>query len=120
MKFLKTCWVALLELFDTLSSTPRTGRLSLQDPLQPGLEASKDDGQRPIYPPPVFAPPTRPQDPESDFKCDYSNMPGTWFPCSSPLDRGCWLSTPLGQQFNIATDYENKYPIGIVRKVCIR
>ena len=64
---------------------------------------------------PIFKPPGgRPLGPGSDFRCDYSNMPG-WYECSTPEDRECWLRHPDGREYNIYTDYENDAPIGVDR-----
>ena len=66
---------------------------------------------------PVFKPPTG--KPDSDFVCDYRNMPG-WEPCSTANDRGCWLrNTVNGREYNITTDYENNGPIGILRNYTV-
>jgi FtsP/CotA-like multicopper oxidase with cupredoxin domain len=36
-------------------------------------------------------------------------------PCSTHRNRGCWLKGP-GKEYNITTDYEKEYPMGITRK----
>lgn len=62
---------------------------------------------------PRFQPPGTPD--SGDFKCDYSAMVG-WEDCSHELDRKCWLrNKATGEQFDINTDYENKWPQGIQR-----
>ncbi|KAH7026696.1 multicopper oxidase-domain-containing protein, partial [Microdochium trichocladiopsis] len=61
---------------------------------------------------PKFRPPGG--HPGAKFTCDYRNMKD-WYPCSTPMNRGCWLRHPNGSEFNIHTDYENQAPIGIDR-----
>lgn len=110
MKFVQDCWIALLELFN-LATFSTTGGSSLQQALQLPLPHHASG-------PPVFVPPTSPEDPKSTFKCDYSAMGNQWVPCSSPEDRKCWLAGPAGDRFDINTDYEKRWPTGITRKVC--
>lgn len=62
---------------------------------------------------PVFTPPSAP--PGSNFTCDYSRMNG-WQACTSSSNRGCWLTNPNGNQFDINTDYEATGPTGITRQ----
>lgn len=66
---------------------------------------------------PIFKPPSAPPTGDgSDFVCDYSNMVGRWTECSEVGNRGCWLrNEDTGFEFNIATDYEQLSPTGIVR-----
>jgi hypothetical protein len=65
------------------------------------------------YGDPVFEPPSGPK----GFTCDYSAMADGWKPCSTPQNRGCWLRSSSGEEYNITTDYEKKMPIGITRHV---
>ncbi|MCJ1267361.1 hypothetical protein MMC22_007246 [Lobaria immixta] len=113
MKFLQDCWIALLELLN-LATFSTTGGPSLQQALQ------QPDHQFPLpdhaSEPPIFQPPSGPEDPRSTFKCDYSAMGNQWVPCSSPEDRKCWLAGPAGDRFDINTDYETRYPNGTTRK----
>lgn len=115
MKFLQDCWIALLELLN-LATFSTTGGPSLQQALQ------QPDHQFPLpdhaSKPPIFLPPTHPEDPSKEIKCDYSAMGNQWVPCSSPKDRKCWLAGPAGDRFDINTDYEKRWPNGITRKVC--
>lgn len=108
MKLLQDCWIALLELFN-LATFSTTGGSSLQQALQVPDHAAK---------PPIFLPPTHPEDPDSTIKCDYSALGDQWVPCSSPGDRKCWLAGPAGKRFDINTDYEKSFPTGVTRKVC--
>ena len=63
---------------------------------------------------PIFYPPGG--DSSDKFKCNYTNMIG-YKPCSTSLDRKCWLRRDSdGHQFDIWTDYENEMPVGIERK----
>lgn len=116
MKLLKTCWIALLELFDAFNSTPRVGRLDLQDDLQPQLDVPLADNKHDGHP--IFSPPSRPENPDTTLKCDYPSL-HNWRPCSTPNDRGCWLKGPGGRRYDIATNYETTYPPGTIRKVRI-
>lgn len=60
----------------------------------------------------VFSPPNGPD----DYFCDYSHMKGKgWHECSTPSNRGCWLSNGT-HEYNIRTNYEADAPIGITRK----
>ncbi|MCJ1467290.1 hypothetical protein MMC07_005914 [Pseudocyphellaria aurata] len=114
MKLLQDCWIALLELFN-LATFSTTGRSSLQQALQQPyhqLPLPEHASQ-----PPIFNPPSGPEDPESTFKCDYSALGSQWVPCSTPGDRKCWLAGPAGKRFDINSDYETIYPTGITRKV---
>ena len=113
MKLLRDCWAALLELFNVVTFSPNL-QPSSQQVLPGNLGA---DLNHVASGGPVFSPPSRPQDPDSLLKCDYSPMGNQWQPCSTNHSRECWLAGPGGQQFDILTDYEKKTPIGITRKV---
>ncbi|KAM7184307.1 multicopper oxidase [Naviculisporaceae sp. PSN 640] len=74
---------------------------------------------------PVFKPPGGlPEGDGSDFVCDYSAMKG-FRSCSTPEDRGCWLTNDLDKIWDIYTDYEatdetlptpvNIMPTGVTR-----
>ena len=112
---LRDCWAALLELFNVVTLSPNLDQPASQQVLQGNLGA---DLNHLASGGPVFYPPSRPQDPDSAIKCDYSPMGNEWQPCSTNHSRECWLAGPGGQQFDILTDYEKKAPIGITRKVC--
>lgn len=64
---------------------------------------------------PQFPPPKGPQSPE-DFKCAYPELSKDWSYCSTPTDRGCRLRHKNGSEFNISTNYETTWPVGIVRE----
>lgn len=127
MKFLKDCWIVLLEAFNTITGIP-----SNENQQSLGLGHWRPGhGRTPHYPfppkpkpppilkpEPVFSPPSRGENPDSSIVCDYSAMGSGWGHCSTASDRGCWLKGPNGQQFDINTDYELKKPIGVTRKVC--
>lgn len=112
MKLLQDCWVSVLAFFDTIT-------LNLHGPTsQHALTANLDgfhgqlanDG-------PKFTPPSCPENPDAVLQCDYSAMGKQWQQCSTNNNRGCWLKGPGGQEYNINTDYESKWPTGTVRKV---
>ena len=128
MKLFKDCWVALLDVFNALTGTPTDGT---QQSL--GFGHSPGHGHVPHYPfppkipspptpsripLPIFAPPSHGESPDSSILCDYTAMGPGWGSCSNAEDRGCWLTGPNGQKFDIHTDYETKYPRGVTRKVC--
>ena len=65
---------------------------------------------------PVFNAPSSPL--KDRFVCDYSAMDPEWQPCSSELDRGCWLNnTKTGERYDINTNYEVKWPQGTTRRI---
>lgn len=67
---------------------------------------------------PKFKPPTgRPEGlPGSELKCEYPSLGPDWIPCSTAVDRECWLrNTKTGAQYNITTDYEEITPPGVFR-----
>lgn len=115
MKLLQECWLAVIELFHTITFSPS---LNLQQPEQlrdadlGALTNHAGDG-------PIFAPPARPEDPGEVLQCDYSPMGQEWQPCSTPESRECWLAGPGGQRFDIFSNYETEVPTGITRKVCM-
>lgn len=111
MKLLRDCWVALLDLFNAVTLGPSFNHLDSQHVLDADYNIKDDNGG------PVFAPPSRPQDPNALITCDYSRMGREWKPCSTPTSRACWLAGPGGQEYNILTNYETEAPTGILRKV---
>jgi hypothetical protein len=116
MKLFQTCWVALLELFNSLTSGSFGDIAALQQPIF--TPDHHNGAPPPIFGPPIFRPPSRPEDRSASIKCDYTAMGRGWRPCSTADDRGCWLSGPNGQEFNITTNYETAVPRGVLRKVC--
>ncbi|KAL8662030.1 MAG: hypothetical protein Q9202_005084 [Teloschistes flavicans] len=111
MKLLQDCWVSVLAFFDTIT-------LNLHGPAsQHALTADLDgfhgqlanDG-------PKFTPPSCPENPDAVLQCDYSAMGKQWQQCSTNNNRGCWLKGPGGQEYNINTDYESKWPTEITVK----
>ncbi len=127
MKLFKDCWVALLDLFNavTLTSTDGSAQHSLGFGDWPGFRPGKPQFPFPSKPKPtltpirkpVFTPPSRGEDSDNGILCDYTAMGAGWGSCSTADDRGCWLKGPNGQRYDINTDYENKYPKGVTRKV---
>ncbi|KAK4223679.1 multicopper oxidase-domain-containing protein [Podospora fimiseda] len=77
----------------------------------PSTDIGKQDDEGPRFPPPGHAI----EGPGSDFQCDYSKMAG-WRFCSTPQDRGCWLTDDNGNFFNLTTNYEDFAPEGILRE----
>jgi hypothetical protein len=56
---------------------------------------------------------------DGDFVCKYPGLGKEWSPWSAPLDRGCWLKKSNGEEFNVFTNYEESWPVGITRGVGI-
>ncbi|KAL8709877.1 MAG: hypothetical protein Q9220_005493 [cf. Caloplaca sp. 1 TL-2023] len=114
MKLLSDCWVAVLGFFNAVTLSPIHDEQSSQhvlDIINPSLGSYAGDGG------PSFRPPGHPQKPEDDvLQCDYKPMGPLWKPCSTNHSRSCWLAGPAGQQYDINTDYETKWPTGVVRK----
>ncbi len=99
-------WAGVVYLFNclTFSSTPANivkQELVLQTPVQ---------SHRSDYP--IFEPPSGPGN--EVFLCEYPSMKG-YKDCSTHEDRGCWLKSPE-KEFNICTNYEKEYPVGITWK----
>lgn len=124
MKFLKDCWIVLLEAFNSISGIPTNETqqslgLGHWRPGHPRIPhyPFPPKPKKPI-PKPIFAPPSLGETPDSSILCDYSAMGPGWGSCSTPSDRGCWLTGPNGERFDIDTDYEVKKPKGVTRKVC--
>jgi len=69
------------------------------------------------HPFPEFPAPNGPDDPNINFTCRYPALGPDWTDCSTETNRGCWLRHKNGTEFNIKTDYEAKYPPGVVRTV---
>lgn len=126
MKLLTECWLALLDAFNALTGTPTDGsQRSLGFLGSSGRGHVPHVPHAPHYPLPpkpkknplVFEPPSGGQD--NSIVCDYSAMGEGWRTCTEADDRGCWLKGPGNEGFNINTDYENKAPKGITRKVLL-
>jgi Multicopper oxidase len=108
MKFFERCWVLVLQVFDAIIS-PWSGDSALQQPLLGGPIDLPTNGRGPS-----FGAPNSPL--EDQFICNYSAMGSHWKSCSTEFDRGCWLKDTLhGQDFDINTDYENRWPNGTLR-----
>ena len=109
MKGFQKWWITLVDVFNSVTNGPTTDTGAIQLPIphkNPSIKAS-----------PIFRPPSGPEDPSYDFKCDYTAMGKGWNDCSTPGNRGCWLRGPGGKEFNISTDYETQVPKGTLRKV---
>ena len=119
MKFLAECWVAILHFFGSSYDDADGQRPMLARPFRlPGdLNGADQGGQRPL--PPGAGPkfPAPPSPIGTPFQCDYTAMGSRWKPCSTADNRGCWLKdTQSGQDFNINTDYETRWPTGVTRR----
>ena len=123
MKFFQDCWVLLLRLFGDggVGEDPASQYPMLSSPYRlpsegvnaeaPGLEIFMQDG-------PSFRAPNSP--PENQFLCDYSAMGARYQPCTSEDDRGCWFKdTQGGEDFNVTTDYEKRWPNGTTRRYAL-
>ena len=114
MYLVERFWGVVTTVFSIVSLTPLQDNFDSQITLSTSLTSSlpvalkKDYGGTP-----EFDPPGAPHDP--NFKCEYPHMEG-WEDCSTSNDRRCWLrNRKTGEQFDITTDYENKWPTGIER-----
>lgn len=125
MTLVERVWAAVTSFISVISQTPNLGWDHSQHPFQDvaSFNDASFDGIVDIQPlgklgkGPKFQPPGTPDD--GQFKCDYSAMVG-WEDCSHELDRKCWLRNPAtGEQFDINTDYENKWPKGIQRNYAL-
>ena len=106
MKFGDQCWAFALRLLDFMTLSSLNHRQT-QQPI-----GSVSDIHQPNRGGPVFSPPNGPD----DYFCDYSHMKGKgWHECSTPSNRGCWLSNGT-HEYNIHTNYESDTPTGITRK----
>ena len=106
MKFFQDCWIVFLSIFGAPLEELPWGN-DQQTPLTPTYKL------RPVGGGPTFPAPNSPED--DQFQCDYSAMGHEWTPCSTEENRRCWLRHTNGTEFNITSDYENLWPIGIVR-----
>lgn len=54
------------------------------------------------------------------FRCEYPSMAAEYTYNPTPENRSVWLKhrTNLSLDFDINTDYETRWPVGIERKVC--
>ncbi|RSL78709.1 hypothetical protein CEP51_007958 [Fusarium floridanum] len=82
-----------------------------------------DDVQQPIFSfdqgvpkYPIFPAPHGP-DTVKNFTCEYPTLGKEWVPCSTENDRRCWLkNNKTGEKYDIYTDYEKKFPRGVLRE----
>lgn len=96
----------MVYVFDYLTFSPWSGNGLTQQPMAQ-VPARH---QRLDYP--IFEPPNSPEG--QTFRCEYPSM-RKYVPCSTHNNRGCWLKGP-NKEYNITTDYETEYPVGITRK----
>ena len=106
MHLLVSWWLCMVHVFDRLTFSSWAGNVSTQ---QPRLQIPLRHGN-PHYP--IFEPSNSPE--SQIFRCEYPSMPD-YVPCSTHEDRGCWLKGP-DKEYNITTDYEKEYPVGITRR----
>ena len=112
MQLFKRVWRALICYTNWWTLSP-TDPFGLQQQPIVDLSPVRAAANAPHYP--IFKPPGgRPEGPGSEFRCDYSRMPG-WYECSTPNNRECWLRHPDGREFDIRTNYENVAPNGTDR-----
>ena len=119
MKFLNSCWMSLLELYNALTLSSTLPNSSIQPSLQGAgfnLPPTSYD-----YDGPVFEAPSSPE--REPFKCDYTamnNMNVEWANCSRSDNRGCWLRNKKNrsQVYDINTNYEDpkQVPKGVLRE----
>ncbi|KAB8238972.1 multicopper oxidase [Aspergillus alliaceus] len=94
-----------------------------------GISSLMEPEQYPLHPvdgvttvnespekPPIFPAPGGGSG-DNRIKCDYSRMGSDWEHPDSPSERRVWLrNKKTSKEFNISTDYENEWPLGIKRK----
>jgi hypothetical protein len=114
MLFLEVCKTAALYLAALLSSSPSSD-ISDSDSQRPLSVGFAPDGAEYGHPPKFSAP----NGPEAapDFVCKYPALGNEWTSCSTRSNRGCWLRSSKGAEFNITTDYETRFPEGVTREV---
>lgn len=110
MTLVERLWAVVTSFVSIVSLSLISGWSENQTPLEPSLPLSPINH---VLDYPIFRPPSLPDD--KNFRCEYPLMNG-WEDCSHGLDRKCWIRrTSDGKQFDINTDYENAWPIGIER-----
>ena len=111
-------WAVVTSIVSIVSLSPLQDGIEPQIPLSVSLPSSlpkNTQAKQDDYP--IFHPPGTPKNIE--FNCTYPAMEG-WEDCSSSMDRKCWLRRRSdGKQFDINTDYENEWPIGVTRHYTI-
>lgn len=125
MKLFNDCWIAILQLLDTLTLST-TGRSALQN-SPAGLEINPSS--TPNYPLPgtgrpnegfiPFTPPSSAEDQDKSIACKYPSLGDEWEFCGEE-NRGCWIRNRKNSSelFDISTNYEEKFRPGVLRKVC--
>jgi hypothetical protein len=102
--------------FSSLTTLDLPGVFNLeQHPISLLKGTSIDDAHGAVRGPKFRAP----NGPESGkpFECQYPALGKEWTSCSTRDNRGCWLRSSNGDEFNISTDYESVWPEGITREV---
>ena len=118
MYLIERFWGVVTTVFSIVSLSQVQDGTNTQSPLPaspqvlPTVNTSHVDDN-----PLVFRPPGTYNN--DSFRCDYTAMVG-WEPCSTPMDRKCWLKRISDRkQYDITTNYEDDAPIGTLRKINI-
>src|SRR5690349_20764187 len=116
MTLVERVWAVVTSVISIVSLTPNFGWDKSQHPLEFAASILDDAplgrlvGIQPLGTPgkgPKFQPPGTPEN--GGFRCEYPAMEG-WEDCSHERDRKSWLrNKATGEQFDINTDYENKW-----------
>lgn len=125
MHLVERLWTALTTFLGISSLDQALHHPADQIPLTIPDSNSNDHHQLAAGRGPIFKPPGGlPHGDGSNFVCNYTAMSG-FRACSTPEDRGCWLTDDRGTTWNISTDYEatnmsaptpvNIMPIGTTR-----
>ncbi|KIW94119.1 uncharacterized protein Z519_05435 [Cladophialophora bantiana CBS 173.52] len=110
---IRALWTGIVYFFDFLTNSPSQ---LYSSEITPNLQVPVQPIQPQATRYPIFNPPDDLED--VPFRCEYPDYPehDGWVSCNTKVDRQCWLkNTKTGERFDIATDYENKGPKGIVR-----
>lgn len=112
---MRSVWASIAYIFNIISLSPNEPGGALD---QLPFLSDNDRPEMPIGRPrgPRFRPPSASS--WADIECDYSAMAG-YSLCSTDGDRSCWIQDSnheTNHPYNISTNYEKNWPIGITRK----
>jgi hypothetical protein len=133
MKLVERFWATINIVVSWLTLSPIESSSGLQYPIIPDIHnipvvnlynvdpelqyRQADDGGGPVFKPPTGRPI---EFKGGDLECEYPTLGSDWYPCSTKDNRGCWLKNNVtGEEYNITTDYETKWPPGIIRNYTI-